>query len=133
MGYGGEEGKAGTASSPEGSAVDLIIAGDTCGAVTLWRVVTCAEPVPVAPSDGGSDECGRSPRRSGSGSRSRDGRGFDDLGGFVHRGPEGRRRGSAAAAAEEGLGASRPRLVPVLEYRAHQVGCSSGILLWAAA
>lgn len=41
---------------------------------------------------------------------------------FIHRGPEGRRRGGAKKVGEVVAGSpALPSLVPVLEYRAHQV------------
>lgn len=76
---------------------DFILTGDTGGTVTVWEFLPGVavssskrpDPPQVAEVEGG----------------------------FVHRGPAGRRRGGKAAAEAPPL----PGLVPVLQYRAHQV------------
>ncbi|CAM9218039.1 unnamed protein product, partial [Ectocarpus sp. 12 AP-2014] len=80
--------------------IDLIATGDTGGTVTVWQFY----------SSGGG--------RGGGGSALPPGHGE-----FVYRGPAGRRRGGAARTGPEGAAAPPCHaLVPVLEYRAHQMG-----------
>ncbi|CAM9996730.1 unnamed protein product, partial [Ectocarpus fasciculatus] len=79
--------------------VDLIATGDTGGTVTVWQFYS-----------GGGGSGGGSTLPS-------------DHGEFVYRGPAGRRRGGAAGTGLEGAAAPPCHaLVPVLEYRAHQMG-----------
>lgn len=83
--------------------VDFIATGDTGGTVTVWEFLPGVGG--AAPSEGEDP-----PRSSKVGE------------GFVHRGPSGRRRGGVHAGGEAAAGSPRlPSLVPVLEYRAHQV------------
>ena len=85
------------------NVVDFIATGDTGGTVTLWEFLPAGEG--VAPSEGED-----SPRSS------------QVKEGFIHRGPSGRRRGGVHAGGESATGTPQLRfLVPVLEYRAHQV------------
>lgn len=90
------------ARDEEEAVVDFIVTGDTSGMVTVWQLL-----------HGGGDEKG-SPGKD----RPSPPQGDDLPGRFVHRGPEGRRRGNPRF--DE---ASMPpaRLVPVLRYGAHQV------------
>lgn len=82
---------------------DFIASGDTGGTVTLWQFLP---GVGSAVSSEDEDP----PRSSKVGE------------GFVHRGPSGRRRGGVHAGGETAAGTPRlPSIVPVLEYRAHQV------------
>lgn len=89
--------------------VDLIVTGDTGGTITVWEFLS-----------GGSGGCilpckeGEILHQGVSGVR----------GGVVHRGPAGKRRGGTemrSQAAARGTYPPCPGLVPVLEYRAHQV------------
>ncbi|CAN0221385.1 unnamed protein product [Ectocarpus sp. 4 AP-2014] len=81
--------------------LDLIATGDTGGTVTVWQFYS---------GGGGGRGGGGSPLPS-------------DHGEFVYRGPAGRRRGGAARTGPEGAAAPPCHaLVPVLEYRAHQMG-----------
>ena len=130
---------------------DFIATGDTGGTVTLWEFlagddgvaasggggVAPSEGSDVAASEGGgiapSGHSGVAPSEGGGVARSGDGDVAPSLGedlpqatkvweGFVHRGPSGRRRGGVHTGGEAAKGAPRlPSLVPVLEYRAHQV------------
>ncbi|CBJ31974.1 hypothetical protein Esi_0298_0001 [Ectocarpus siliculosus] len=80
--------------------LDLIATGDTGGTVTVWQFY----------GGGGGSGGGGSTLPS-------------DHGEFVYRGPAGRRRGGAARTGPEGAAAPPCHaLVPVLEYRAHQMG-----------
>lgn len=89
--------------------VDLIATGDTGGTITVWEFLSEGGVGGVLPSKE------RVILQQGvSGVR----------GGFVHRGPAGKRRGGTemgAGGAAGGKCPSCPALVPVLEYRAHQV------------
>ncbi|CAM9218982.1 unnamed protein product, partial [Ectocarpus sp. 6 AP-2014] len=77
--------------------LDLIATGDTGGTVTVWQFF-----------GGGGGGGSTLP---------------SDQGEFVYRGPAGRRRGGAARTGPEGAAAPPCHaLVPVLEYRAHQMG-----------
>lgn len=101
------------------TVADLVITGDTGGTVTVWQVLT---DEPGLPAGGGNSE-----QDSGLGDESREKWSQADVrGGFVHRGPEGRRRG-ATVGAEHMEETFLPRLFPVLEYRAHQVNQGFGV------
>ena len=90
---------------------DLIASGDTGGTVTLWQLL------PGVGSAVPSDE--DPPRSSKVGE------------GFVHRGPSGRRRGGVHAGGETAAETPRlPSLLPVLEYRAHQVIRTTERYVW---
>lgn len=93
------------------AVVDLIATGDTGGTVTIWQYI---------PGSGG--DCGAALPCGDAVGPSRDG--ADVRGGFVHRGPAGRRRGGERASPEGNIGGESPPLpglVRVLDYRAHQV------------
>lgn len=96
-------------STAQQGVVDLIATGDTGGTITVWEFLSGGGSGGVLPSMEGEIL----PQGV-----------FDVRGGFVHRGPAGRRRGRNEMGAE---GTAReesppcPGLVPVLEYRAHQV------------
>eukprot|EP00903_Cladosiphon_okamuranus_P013793 g12836.t3 len=91
-------------------AVHLIATGDTGGTVTLWEFLPGHGSGVLAPIGGRNVRGGAS----------------DDVRGtFVHRGPAGKRRGGNGMSAH-GAAAEEPPicpgLVPVLSYRAHQMG-----------
>lgn len=91
-------------SAAPDTTVDFIATGDTGGMVTVWEFLPGRGM--LAPMDG--EEQGAS----------------DVRGGFVHRGPAGKRRGGNGMSAEGATAGEPPpcpRLVPVLSYRAHQV------------
>lgn len=117
-------------SAAPDTAVHLIATGDTGGTVTLWEFLPGRGSGVLAPMGGGNVREGAS----------------DVRGGFVHRGPAGKRRGGNRRSAD-GSAAEEPPpcpgLVPVLSYRAHQVpqdkcgvlfwGCSVHIAQWVIA
>lgn len=89
------------------AAMDFIATGDTGGMVTVWECLPGGGSGVLASIDGGHVQHGAGVR-----------------GGFVHRGPAGKRRGGnrmSADGAAAGESPPCPGLVPVLAYRAHQV------------
>ena len=101
-----------SSSASKDSAVDFIATGDTGGTVTVWEILSgegCGGGVPLS-------QDGERPPQGTPGVK----------GGFVHRGPSGKRRGGNGVDVDAGAGAGGkapfpPGLSPVLEYRAHQV------------
>lgn len=95
-------------SAAPDTAVDFIATGDTGGTVTVWEFLPGGGSGVLAPMAGANLRQGAS----------------DVRGGFVHRGPAGKRRGGngmSAEGEEAGEPPPCPGLVPVLAYRAHQV------------
>jgi len=95
-------------SASKDISADFLVTGDTRGTVTVWEVL---------PREGGGG-CG------GGVPPSVDQATAGVRGGFVHRGPAGKRRGGNGVDPDLGAGGkppSFPGLAPVLEYRAHQV------------
>ena len=95
-------------SAAPNAALDFVVTGDTGGTVTVWEFLPEGGSGVLVPMDEGNCRGGAS----------------DVEGGFVHRGPAGKRRsgsGMSADGAAAGEPPPRPGLVPVLSYRAHQV------------
>lgn len=88
--------------SREEAVIDFIVTGDTAGTVTVWQLL----------HDGGDE-------KKGSPGEVCPSQGDGVPGRFVHRGPEGRRRGNPRF---DDASMAPVRLVPVLRYCAHQVG-----------
>ena len=100
----GEEKKEAFSKGEE--ALDFVVTGDTSGTVTVWRFLY---------GDGEDFSDGDGPPTPPTKTKGE---------GFVHRGPEGRRRGGSGKCVRTvDEGAPPARLVSVLEYRAHQVMC----------
>ncbi|CAM9706006.1 unnamed protein product, partial [Ascophyllum nodosum] len=99
----GEEKKEAFSKGEE--ALDFVVTGDTSGTVTVWRFLY---------GDGEDFSDGDGPPTPPTKTKGE---------GFVHRGPEGRRRGGSGKCVRTvDEGAPPARLVSVLEYRAHQMG-----------
>eukprot|EP00752_Nemacystus_decipiens_P003736 g3442.t1 len=99
-----------SSSAAQDAALDFVVTGDTGGKVTVWEFVPARGTGVLASVDGGNVREGAS----------------DVRGGFVHRGPAGKRRSGDGMSADGVEGAEGPPpcpgLVPVLSYRAHQMG-----------
>lgn len=105
-----------TSAAPD-TAVDFVATGDTVGTVTVWEFLPGGGSGVLASFGEGSLREGAP----------------DVRGGFVYRGPAGKRRGGNGMSGEGVAGGEpppRPGLVPVLSYRAHQVSWIN--LVWRA-
>lgn len=101
--------------APASRAVDLVVTGDTSGVVTVWRLAYDEASISSRHAAGKYNTRGEV--RGNANSCGGNGQAPSD---FVHRGSEGRRRGSVGIL-KNGKGAPQPDLVYVMEYRAHQV------------
>ncbi|CAM9184864.1 unnamed protein product [Scytosiphon promiscuus] len=98
------------------AVADLIATGDTGGTVTVWQYF---------PGGSGDSGGGGGAALPSGGGKCLPREAADVRGGFVHRGPAGRRRGGERASPEGIVGGAflpSPDLVRVLDYRAHQMG-----------